>query len=249
LTAEVQHAAGSAQLHAMSRTSVINLGLQVAFAALRYTMMGWVYSHSDLETVGHINALLTYITAATFVAGFELHQVVNRSLLLEQGNRLRWGVDRQLLAIFVIGVMAWTADAILFGVNRGLGFAALVLLVTGCEYLALEFGRLLIAKSRFVLVTVCGFVRSVAPFLAVVVTSPTLEAMLVAWLLGALAVLAFQGAVLWRAAYFFIEWRPLHLSSYRSAALFFAAGVLMALMPTVERWLAGTFFTASVLGQ
>lgn len=233
----------------MNRSSLINLGLQVGFAGLRYAMVGLVYARSDLEAVGRINALLTFVTAITFLAGFELHQVVNRSLLLGRGSELRWGADRQALAVLVIGVMAWLADSLLFGTSRGARFSLLVFLVAVAEYLALELGRLLIVKARYLVVTVCGFVRSVAPFLVAVVAQPTLEAMLCSWLLCTGVVLVVQAVLLRRAGYFRVECRRLDWADYRSATLFFAAGVAMALMPTVERWLAGTFFSAAVLGQ
>jgi hypothetical protein len=233
----------------MSRSSLINLSLQIVFAGLRYAMMGWVYARSDLAAVGQINALLTFVTAMTFVAGFELHQVVNRSILLGTNDELRWGPDRVVMSALVVGVMAWSADLILFGTNRGTWFTMLVFMVAVTEYLALEFGRLLIAKSRFLVVTVGGFVRSVAPYLAVLVIQPTLEAMLSSWLLGSALVLAMQAVLLWRGAYFVVERRCLSRASYSSAALFFVAGVSMALMPVIERWLAGNLFSAVVLGQ
>lgn len=233
----------------MNRSSLFNLSLQIAFAGLRYAMMGWVYALSDLEAVGQINALLTFVTAMTFVAGFELHQVVNRPLLLGTKGDLRWGPDRMVLTALVIGVMAWSADLILFGKNRGSWFMLLVFMVAVTEYLALEFGRLLIAKSRFLVVTVGGFVRSVAPYLVVMIVQPTLEAMLSSWLLGSTLVLAMQGMLLWRGAYFAVERRCLSRESYSSAAFFFVAGVSMALMPVIERWLAGNLFSAAVLGQ
>lgn len=233
----------------MSRASLINLGLQIGLAGLRYAIMGWVYARSNLDAVGQINSLLTFVTAVTFVAGFELHQVANRSLLLGQGAKLRWGLDRQALAVLVIGGMAWLTDSLLFDTSYGVGFALLVFLVAVVEYLALELGRLLIATGRYLVVTVCGFVRSVSPFLVVVITLPTLEAILYSWLLGTSMVLAVQLFLLCRSDGFGLEWRRLDREDYRSAALFFAAGVCIALMPTIERWLVGTFFSASVLGQ
>jgi hypothetical protein len=229
--------------------SLINLSLQIGFAGLRYAMMGWVYARSSLEAVGQINALLTFVTAMTFIAGFELHQVVNRSILLGTKDHLTWGPDRMVLTVLVIGVMAWSADLILFGKDRGAWFTLLVFMVAVTEYLALEFGRLLIAKSRFLVVTVGGFVRSVAPYLVVLVTQPTLEAMLISWALGSALVLASQAVLLWRRAYFVVERRCLSRASYSSASLFFVAGVSIALMPVIERWLAGNFFSAVVLGQ
>ncbi len=233
----------------MSRASLTNLGLQIAFAALRYAMMGWVYARSDLEAVGHINALLTYVTAITFVAGFELHQVVNRSLLLGHGRQLRWGRDRVALAAIVIGLMAWMADSLLFGVPRHTESTLLVFLVSAAEYMALELGRLLIVKARYLVVTVCGFIRSVSPFLVVVFMEPTLESMLWWWLLGTTLVLTVQAWLLWRGDYFAVERRGLDPTDYRSAAHFFAAGVSMALMPTMERWLTTSFYSGAVLGQ
>lgn len=233
----------------MSRASFINLALQIGCAGLRYAMMGWVYARSDLEAVGHINALLTYVTAATFVAGLELHQVSNRSLLLAGGGDLRFGPDRLVLAALVIGVMSYVADSLLFGSTRGPAFALLVFLVAVVEYAALESGRLLIVKGRFLVVTVCGFVRSVSPFLAIVVVAPTLEAMLCAWLVGTTLVLGVQAFVLLRGRYFHWRWQTLNWADFRSALLFFAAGVSMALMPTIERWLAGSFYSGAVLGQ
>jgi len=233
----------------MNRASLINLSLQIAFAGLRYAMMGWVYARSSIEAVGQINALLTFVTAVTFVAGFELHHVVNRSLLLGAKVELPWGPDRMVLTALVVGIMAWSADLILFGTNRGAWFTLLVFVVAVTEYLALEFGRLLIAKSRFLVVTIGGFVRSVAPYLVVLVTQPTLEVMLISWLLGSALVLAIQTVILWRGAYFVLERRCLSSASYGSAAHFFVAGVSMALMPVIERWLAGNFFSAVVLGQ
>lgn len=233
----------------MNRSFLINVGLQFVFAAARYGMMGWVYARSDLEAVGHISALLTYVTAITFVAGIELHHVVNRSLLLGQGSELRWGADRLVVAVGVIGAMAWFSDFLLFGTSKGEGFKLLVFLVAVTEYLALETGRLLIIKSRYLVVTVGGFVRTVAPYLVAIVASPTLEAMLCSWFLGSALVLAVQAALLLRGAYFRVEFQVLGREDYRSAALFFAAGVPIALMPTIERWLTGTFFNAAVLGQ
>lgn len=233
----------------MSSSSLINLGLQVGFAVLRYVMMGWVYAHSDLETVGHISALLTFVTASTFVAGVELHQVVNRSLLMKQGSDVRWGPDRLVLAVLLISVMAWLADFMLFGSSRGVGFVLLVFLVVGVEYLALELGRLLIAKGRYLVVTVCGFIRSVAPFLVVVVANPTLEAMLYSWLLGTGMVLVVQAMLLRHVANFRLKWQLIDRADYRSSTLFFVAGVTTALMPLIERWLVGTFFSTAVLGQ
>lgn len=234
----------------MSHSSLINLGLQIGFAALRYTMMGWVYARSNLDAVGHINALLTYVTAITFVAGFELHHVVNRSLLMGKGRCLRWGLDRVALAAFVIGFMAWMADSILFKASRHMEFMLLVLLVSAAEYMALELGRLLIIKTRYLVVTICGFIRSVSPFLVVVIMKePTLESMLYSWLLGTMLVLAVQAWLLWRGNYFSVEGRCIDRADYRSAALFFAAGVSMALMPTIERWLVTSFYSGAVLGQ
>lgn len=233
----------------MNRASLINIGLQVGFAVLRYAMMGWVYAHSDIESVGSINAMLTFVTSITFLAGFELHHVVNRSLLMGHGSELRWGPDRQVLALLTIGVMAWFADLLLAGSSRGAGFALLVFWVAVMEYLALEIGRLLIAKGRYLVVTVCGFIRSVAPFLVVIVASPTLEGMLCSWLMGTVMVLGTYAVVLRRAGNFRVKWQLIDLAGYRSAVHFFLAGVTMALIPSLERWLVGTFFSAAVLGQ
>ncbi|NDC10611.1 MAG: hypothetical protein EBZ75_14975, partial [Oxalobacteraceae bacterium] len=233
----------------MNRAPLNNFGLQIGFAGLRYAMMGWVYALSNLEVVGKINALLTFVTAMTFVAGLELHQVANRSLLLGKESKLRWGFDRLALAILVIGAMAWLTDWLLFDTSYGARFASAVFFVAMAEYFALESGRLLIAKGRYLVATVCGFIRSVAPFIVVVVTLPTLESILFSWLLGTSMVLAVQTVLLWRSDDFSVEWRWLDREDYRSAAPFFAAGVSMALMPTIERWLVGNFFSAKVLGQ
>jgi hypothetical protein len=233
----------------MNRASFINLSLHIIFAGFRYIMMGWVYAQSDLEAVGEINALLTFVTAITFVAGFELHHVLNRSLLLGTKVEIQWGPDRIVLTVVVIGIAAWFADLILFTTSHGEWFTLLLFMVALTEYLALEFGRLLIAKSRFLVVTVGGFVRSVAPYMVVIVAHPTLEAMLSSWLVGSALVLAIQAILLWRGAYFAIKFRCLNLASYSSAALFFFAGASMALMPVIERWLVGNLFSSIVLGQ
>jgi hypothetical protein len=232
----------------MIRKSLINFGLLICFAILRYGLMGSVYARSDLETVGHINALLTFVTMITFIAGFEAHHVVNRQLLFGQSSKLRWGWDRQVFALLTIGTMALLVNSFLVGTNFGNRLKLLVFLVAGAEYLALELGRLLIVKERFLVATVCGFARSVSPFLLALTTSPTLETILYSWLLGTTAVLVIQVAML-RATYLRFEWRLLDRANYHATASFFVAGVSMAAVPIIERWLVGTFFSAAVLGQ
>jgi hypothetical protein len=233
----------------MSRASLINLSLQVGFAILRYAMMGWVYAQSDLEGVGQINTLLTYVTAITFVAGFELHHVVNRPLVLGHSRELRWGLDRVLLAAITIGLMAWIAGSLLFMTQQYVEFALLVFMAATAEYLALEVGRILIIRGQYLVVTVCGFIRSVSPFLIVALKGPHLESMLWSWLLGTTLVLALQVWLLRSSDYFVVTHRRLDRTVYRSAAHFFAAGVSMTLMPLLERWLVKTSYSGIELGQ
>jgi hypothetical protein len=117
------------------------------------------------------------------------------------------------------------------------------------EYLALEVGRILIIRGQYLVVTVCGFIRSVSPFLIVALKGPHLESMLWSWLLGTTLVLALQVWLLRSSDYFVVTHRRLDRTVYRSAAHFFAAGVSMTLMPLLERWLVKTSYSGIELGQ
>ena len=88
----------------MSSRPIANASLQVIFAGIRYFLMGLVYARLDLETVGQINVMLTFVTAVTFLAGFELHQVANRHLILGHKLDLHWGFDRVVASFITIGI-------------------------------------------------------------------------------------------------------------------------------------------------
>ncbi len=233
----------------MKTRSIANAILQIIFAGLRYLILGWVYAHSELDTVGQINVLLTFVTAITFLAGFEFHNVANRPLMLGQKSELQWGFNRIATSLITIGLMSSLAEALVFGRAISFAFAIQVFIASAAEYLALEMGRILTATGHYITVTICGFIRSIAPFVVFVTTTKSLEAMLLSWSIGAFVVDVILFLVLRRLEGFNIKWRKVEQLDYHSAMMFFASGLVMAFLPTIERWLIGALFSTLILGQ
>lgn len=233
----------------MRRAPGINLALQLLFAGCRYALMGLVYSKMTIAEVGHINAILTYVTAATFITGLELHHLANRALLLKKSNTVRFGADRLLSAAVILVLLALFSTVWLPESSRIPHLPFFIFAAATVEYIGLELTRIHVAQSRFLVATVCGFLRSAAPFLAAFTQAPTLTAMLWFWIAGSLLSSVIQIAVLRRRSDIAVERRWLDRADYLSAAHFFLAGVSMALLPTIERFLVSRFYSADALGQ
>ena len=226
---------------------VINGVVQLGLAAVRYLLTLYAFARVSTETVGQLSLVLTFVTGATFVAGFELHQNLNRPLLLGEHGKIRGVAFRA-----VLGSLTLVAFAFLFPLAAGfkISFSIILLIFMTAlvEYFSLEFGRLLIIRGAYLTVTSLGALRALAPFLPGVVHPLTLESCLVSWSLVSLACAAIQLRIIMADPTLTRSLEPLTRLDLQRTVRFFAIGGLAALMPFVERLTISRLFGVDALG-
>ena len=230
------------------KKSALNVILLVLFSAIRYGAIAFSYSLLSIEDVGRINAILTFVTTITFFAGFEAHQVVNRPLLTGKTNVIRYGLDRQFSALVCIFLCSFSSQFILTKGNFD-HLLQLVFFASILEYLSLEAGRLLVIKGSYLFATTSSFLRSISPYFSIFIGFTSLESMLISWVVGAFCVLLCQAFVLIRSRHFSLSICCLERSEYIAILHFFVAGVSMASLPSLERWLINGYYSPVILGQ
>lgn len=225
----------------------LNAGLQIGMAVLRYALQLYAFKHIPLETVGKISLILTFVTSATFIAGFELHQHLNRPLLLGEHGEVRGVCFRLLFGSSILLILAmlfpWITD---IQVNYSVIF--LIFITAILEYINLELGRILIIRSRYLLVASFGALRALAPFLPGLIAPITLVSSLSSWLIVSLL----SGILMLRAilADQEIERSPIPLNRMDIVPTirFFLIGGVTALLPLIERLCISRLFGLEALG-
>lgn len=229
------------------RPVLLNASIQMGMAALRYFLQLYAFKHISLETVGQLALALSFVTSATFVAGFELHQHLNRPLLLGEGQLVRGIGFRAALGGTTLFVLSLLFPQIT-GVEAGSG--ALALLFGACliEYLNLELGRLLIIKGRYLRVASLGGCRALAPFLPALLAPITLQVSLLSWLL----VSVLSAAILYHALHVDDSVGRSRIritrADFAPTARFFLIGGVTAILPLVERLCISHLFGLEALG-
>lgn len=231
----------------MFRKPLLNSGIQVFMAGVKYALQVYTFAQIPLETVGEITLVLTFVTSASFVAGYELHQHLNRPIVLGQTKEVRAFVPRIIIAFLTMVLLAFVFINIT-EMQNGHVMIALLLVVGVLEYLNLELGRLLIINGRYLIVTLFGGFRSLAPFLAGAFEIITVTEVLFCWAIMSAMTLPFQTLLLHRGKYVTFGSRRLRSEDIKTGLQFFLSSGVVAVIPFGERWLVFKVFGLDALG-
>lgn len=228
--------------------AVLNAGIQIGMAGLRYVLQLYAFRHVSLTTVGELTLALSFVTSATFVAGFEMHQHFNRPLLLGEHGDVRGIGFRIILGTTVILALALAFPAIT-DVQTTSFAIALLFGAAVFEYANLELGRLLIIRGGYLTVAGLGALRALAPFVPALLIPLTLSTAMASWMGASLLSAAILGRTLRADTVVRRSTSPVTRSDFAPAARFFLIGGVTALLPLVERLCITRLFGLDALGS
>lgn len=226
---------------------LVNGFVQLGMAAARYLLTLYAFAHVSTETVGQLSLVLTFVTGATFIAGFEMHQNLNRPVLLGEHGNIRGVGFRTVLSTLVLVALA-PLFPFAAGIPASYDLILLIFTTALLEYCNLELGRLLIIRGAYLPVTTLGALRALAPFLPGLFHPLTPQSCLLSWTLISLVCAAIQLRLVRADRTLARSVEPLTRQDLAPTMRFFLIGGLAALMPFVERLSISHLYGVDALG-